>query len=240
MKRLLRLLHLYFYQFCIAVSFLSLYPLINHFAKKPANLKWLNRLRKIFSFFSSAFAGIFFKFRFEEAIDWSKTYIICGNHTTNLDVTAVVLLVQNDYVFMGKDELLNNLVTRKYFESIDIPLNRESKMSAFRAFKRADECLKNGISVVIFPEGQIPDQYPPVMQPYKNGPFKLAIENKIDILPISLKNNWKLMWDDGSKHGSRPGISDICVHKPISTQFLTADDAESLKNQVFDIINKEL
>ena len=240
MKRLLRLLHFYFYTFSVALFFLPLYPLINHFAKKPANLKWLNRLRKIFSFFSSAFAGIYFNFKFEEPIDWSKTYIICGNHTSNLDITAIILLTQNDYVFMGKDELLNNLVTKKYFESIDIPLNRDSKMSAFRAFKKADEYLKSGISVVIFPEGQIPDQYPPVMQPFKNGPFKLAIENGIDILPVSIKNNWLIMWDDGSKHGSRPGICDICVHKPISTKLLTSEDAESLKQQVFAIINKEL
>ena len=240
MKRLLRLLHFYFYQLSIAIFFLPLYPFINYAAKSPANLKWLNRFRKIFSFFSSAFAGVFFRFKYEETIDWSKTYIICGNHTSNLDITATILLIQNDYVFMGKDELLNNIVTKKYFETIDIPLNRDSKMSAFRAFKKADEYLKNGISVVIFPEGKIPDQYPPKMEAFKNGPFKLAIENKIDILPISIIDNWKIMWDDGSKYGSRPGICDICIHKPISTKLLTAADADSLRDQVFNIINNKL
>ena len=200
----------------------------------------MNSLRWLFSFLSSLFAGFFYRFSFDEKIDWSRNYIICANHTSNLDITAIILLAKRNFVFLGKDELLDNFITGIYFRTIDIPLNRASKMAAFRAFKRAEEYLKEGKSVVIFPEGMISENYPPALQAFKNGPFKLAIEQGVPILPVSICNNWKLMWDDGSKYGSSPGICDICVHAPIQTKGLVSDDAEALKDEVYRIIDRKL
>jgi 1-acyl-sn-glycerol-3-phosphate acyltransferase len=79
-----------------------------------------------------------------------------------------------------------------------------------------------------------------VLQPFKNGPFKLAIEQGTPILPITISNNWKLMWDDGSKYGSKPGICDIYIHAPVEVGNLQVTDAELLKDQVFNLINKRL
>ncbi|WP_430996812.1 lysophospholipid acyltransferase family protein, partial [Klebsiella pneumoniae] len=124
---------------------------------------------------------------------------------------------------MGKDELLDNPLLRIFFETIDIPLNRDSKISAFKAFKKGEEYLKQGISLVIFPEGKIGEDYPPVLHEFKNGPFRLAIERQIPIIPVSMVNNWKKMWDDGSKYGTRPGICDICIHSPVLTEGLSLD-----------------
>lgn len=200
----------------------------------------MNRCRYFFSYFSSSFSGIFYQFNYEVPIDWSKPYIVCPNHTSNLDITALILLVKRNYIFLGKDELLDNFITRIFFETIDIPINRNNRMSSYRAFKRTEACLQQGISLIIFPEGLISSHYPPLLQDFKNGPFRLAIENKIPILPVTIHNNWKIMWDDGSKYGSRPGICDICVHKPIDTNFLTMDDADDLKDQVFNTIANRL
>ncbi len=134
---------------------------------------------------------------------------------------------------MGKEDLLNNPVTRLFFNTIDITVNRDSKMSSFRAFKRAEEVLKQGQSLAIFPEGKIGDEYPPLLHEFKNGPFRLAIEQQVAILPVSIKNTWKLCWDDGSRYGSKPGICDIWVHKPIETTGLTVDQADELKDRVY-------
>ncbi len=141
---------------------------------------------------------------------------------------------------MGKEELLTNYVTGYFFRTIDITVNRESKMSSFRAFKTAAERIKNGVSVVIFPEATIPEAYPPELHPFKNGPFRLAIEMKVPILPITSLDTWKVLWDDGKELGSRPGICDIFVHKPIETAHLTLDDADALRDEVFNIIDKKL
>jgi len=141
---------------------------------------------------------------------------------------------------MGKHELLDNPLLGIFFRSIDIPVNRDSKISSYKAFKQTGERLEQGMSVVIFAEGTISKDYPPQLQEFKNGPFRLAIELKIPILPITSLDTWKIMWDDGRKHGSRPGICNIFVHKPIETAQLTLDDADKLRDEVHDIIKQKL
>lgn len=141
---------------------------------------------------------------------------------------------------MGKEELKDGLVTKLFFKSVDIPVNRDSKMSSYRAFKEAGERLKNGTSLIIFPEGKIDDEYPPKLHEFKNGPFRLAIDLKIPIIPVSSSNTWKMLWDDGTKYGTRPGICKFYVHKPIGTHNLTADDADTLKDEVYNIIQQKI
>lgn len=240
MKRLLKGIHLFYFQFLLGVVFSTLYPIILYFSRRPVNFQGMNRMRWLFSYTSSLLSGFLFRFSFEEKIDWSKTYIICANHTSNLDITAIILLLKRNFVFIGKEELLDNLVTGIYFRTIDIPVNRESKISGFRALQRAAANLKEGKHLVVFPEGMISEHYPPELQLFKNGPFKLAIEQGVSILPVTILDNWNLMWDDGKRYGSKPGICDICVHLPINTEGMSAADAENLKNKVYHIINDTL
>ncbi len=68
----------------------------------------------------------------------------------------------------------------------------------------------------------------------------LAIESKIPIVPVTLLNIWESLWDTGLKYGSRPGICNIFVYKPIETAGMTIDDADVLKDRVYNTINKKL
>ncbi|XHR92269.1 lysophospholipid acyltransferase family protein [Mucilaginibacter sp. UC70_90] len=80
--------------------------------------------------------GIFYRFEYEQPIDWSRPYIICPNHTSNLDISAMCILVKSNCCFMGKQELEDGLVTGLFFRTVDIPVNRDSKMSSFRRLKK--------------------------------------------------------------------------------------------------------
>ncbi|MCS3735952.1 lysophospholipid acyltransferase family protein [Mucilaginibacter dorajii] len=240
MKMILKKVHVYLYVISVALSYFIFWPFFKYCSIKPSRYRAMNGFRRIWGFLSSAFVGIFYKFHYEEPIDWSKTYIICPNHSSNLDISAMCVLVNNNCSFMGKQELADGLVTGLFFRSVDIPVNRESKMSSFRAFKKASEKLQQGISLVIFPEGMISDHYPPQLCEFKNGPFRLAIEHKIPIIPVTSANTWEILWDTGVKHGSRPGICDFYVHKPIDTANLTIADADTLRDQVFGIIAQQL
>lgn len=198
-------------------------------------------MRKLKSRLCAFFIGLSPRFVFEEPLDDDQNYIYCANHTSNFDIMLLCILAKGRFHFMGKDELLKNPLLRIFFETIDIPVNRDSKMSAFRAFKKAGDNLENGMSLIIFPEGRIDDaHYPPKMIPFKNGPFRLAIDKKIPVVAISLSNIWKRMWDDGRKYGSTPGICNIYVHRPVLTTDLTINDSDELKDRIFDLINSKL
>ncbi|SEM21658.1 1-acyl-sn-glycerol-3-phosphate acyltransferase [bacterium A37T11] len=236
MGQLLKKLHRIFYFAAVLFCFIPLYPFLWLASKNvERHFSFIVWCRHLVGFLSSWLAGFFYRYEFEEPIDWSRNYVIVANHTSNLDTTALVLLVKNDFSFMGKHELLNNLVTGMFFRTIDIPVNRSSKISAFKAFKRADNLLREGKSVVIFPEGRITDTYPPLLQDFKNGAFKLAIELDIPILPVVIQDAWRLFWDDGQPLGSRPGICHINVLKPINTHELHDADADALKDKVHQL-----
>lgn len=140
---------------------------------------------------------------------------------------------------MSKAELLGNPLFSIFLNSVDITVDRDSKMSAFRAFKKAGETLKQGRTLIVFPEGKIGDEYPPILHDFKNGPFRLAIELGLPILPVTSINTWHVLWDSGFKLGTRPGICNIYVHKPIETSGLTIDDADMLKDKVYNLINNK-
>ncbi|WP_448699153.1 lysophospholipid acyltransferase family protein [Mucilaginibacter sp. AW1-3] len=236
---MLRKLHARIYRYSVAVFIFLFYPLLYLFSRKPSRYPAMNKVRKICGFLSSTLAGVFYSIDYESTIDWSKTYIVCPNHVSNLDVTGTTLGMHNNFHYIGKEALLDKFPLNLFFKTIDIPVNRDSKMSSFRAFKRAEQNLKSGMSLIIFPEGKIPDDYPPQLNPFKNGPFRLAIELKIPIIPVTCIDTWKVLWDTGLEIGSNPGLCHIYFHKPIDTSKLTVDDADALKDQVFNIIDQK-
>jgi 1-acyl-sn-glycerol-3-phosphate acyltransferase len=240
MKIILKRIHTYFYRYSVAFFFLLVWPILYYLSLKPKRYKYINGFRRFIIQCSTAISGIFFRVKYEEPIDWKRTYIIIGNHTSNLDVSAICIAAKDNHCFIGKEELLSNMVLGFFFRTIDITVKRESKISSFRAFKTSAERLNNGISVVMFPEATIPLEYPPKLGSFKNGAFRLAIELKIPILPVTSPETWKVLWNTGTEYGSRPGICNIFVHKPIETAHLTLDDADTLRDEVHDIIKHKL
>jgi len=237
---ILKKVHIYLYVFSVALSYFLFWPFFKFFSLNPNRYRNMNRFRRYWAIISSALVGFFYRFTYEEPIDWSKAYIVCPNHTSNLDISAMCVLVNTNCSFMGKEELKDALVTGLFFRTVDIPVNRDSKMSSYRAFKKATEKLRDGITLIIFPEGKISDDYPPTLHEFKNGPFRLAIEHKIPIIPVSSSNTWLKLWDDGTKHGTRPGICDIHVHKPIETTSMALDEADNLRDKVYNIIAQKV
>lgn len=239
MVRLLRKLHSYLYLASVMFFFTLFYPALLVFARNPE--RHFNRIawcRRVIGFLSSATVGIFFRFRHETAIDWAKPYVLCANHSSNLDITAMVGLCPTAFSFMGKMELLNNPVTGIFFKTIDIPLKRDSKVSAFRAFQRALQQLETGKSMVIFPEGHIGEEFPPRLYDFKDGPFRLAIESQVPVVPVVIQNAWKIHWDDARQFGSRPGIVRVDVLTPIVTNGLDTTATDQLRDEVYHRIKK--
>lgn len=240
MIKLLKKIHSIYFSFWIVFFFFFFWPLYYFGTRKSSRYLFLNRVRRIHAFISTALAGVFIKMDFEKKLDSKKTYIYCANHTSNLDIVLFCLLAKGRYHFMGKEELTKNPVLGMFFRTIDIAVSRESKISAFRAFKKAGENLEKGMSLIIFPEGKIDDLYPPVLHEFKNGPFRLAIEKNIPIVPVSIINVWQIMWDSGFRYGTRPGIVDVYVHEPILTSILAIESADVLKEEIFNKINSKL
>jgi len=189
---------------------------------------------------SRILAGVYVSVERESKLDQNQSYIYCSNHTSYLDIELMYSMFPRYFVFMAKAELRSVPLFRLFFKDMDIAVDRGSKMASHKAFERAGLDIDKGHSVVMFPEGTISDNVPEIGR-FKNGPFKLAIEKQIPIVPITFKNNYKIMpkkiW---SIDWGGPGIAKVIVHNPISTTGMTEDNVVSLREEVFNTINNTL
>lgn len=141
---------------------------------------------------------------------------------------------------MGKRELQKAPLFRIFFREMNILVDRKSTIGSHRSLEEAAKKIQEGESVMLFPEGTI-SRESPKLRAFKNGAFKLAIEQQVPIVPVTFINNWKLLQDRPFLQGlSRPGLALVEVHRPISTKGLTLDDLLTLKAQVQNTIEKSL
>ena len=185
--------------------------------------------------------GIRTKTTYLTNLNIQNNYIICANHKSYLDILLMYLIIDHDFAFLGKSEILRYPVIRIFFKrGIDIPVFRGHRIKAAQCIELAKKEIKRGRSIVVFPEGGW-DNAETEMRKFKNGAFKLAIETGCAILPITFKNNYDIFTDlTDLKRNSKPGLANVVVHQPIVTKNLEKKDLVSLKNKTFNIIHKEL
>jgi 1-acyl-sn-glycerol-3-phosphate acyltransferase len=197
------------------------------------------KLKKVWGTFMTAPLGLFYSVQRRSKLDKSRAYVFCPNHTSYLDILLIYMTIPNYFHTMGKAELRKVPLFRKFFDRMNIPVDRKSVKDSHRAFLRAGEDIDKGISVALFPEGTI-HKGAPVMGRFKNGPFRLAIEKQVPIVPITFLNNWNLLPDTYRGQVGHPGIARIIFHEPIETKGMNENDLEALKKQVYSIIEEPL
>lgn len=75
-----------------------------------------------------------------------------------------------------------------FYKKTCILVDRSSQKSRFEVYERAQKRLNQGLSICIFPEGGVPDENI-ILDEFKDGAFRLAIEHKIPIVPMTFYDN---------------------------------------------------
>lgn len=171
-------------------------------------------------------------------IDKKKAYVYCPNHTSLLDIPTIGMSAKQFIVFVGKNSLSKIPIFGYMFNRLHIPIDRKSLRDSYKAFERAKEAILKGKSVLLYPEGGIRTHNPPNMVPFKDGAFRVAIETKTPIIPVTIVNNWKILFS--YKFFLTWSPVKVVYHEAIPTEHLTLEDVDQLKQQVFDTINNEL
>ena len=182
---------------------------------------------------------LFYKIERKSELDKNQAFVFCPNHTSYLDIMLIYIAIPIYFHTMGKAELQKVPLFRRFFDRMNIPVNRKSRIDSHRAFVRAGNDIDKGISITLFPEGTIHNNGP-VMGRFKNGPFKLAVEKQIPIVPVTFLNNWLLLPDDYYNRVGHPGIANVIIHEPIPTIGMGENDIDRLKEKVYAVISKPL
>ena len=106
--------------------------------------------------------------------------------------------------------------------------------------KKAESELRNGHNIVIFPEGTIPPTAPK-MRSFKNGAFKLSLEQNIPIVPVTFVNNWRRLQAGAALMVlGGPGYSNVIIHPPVYPKDYENTNVVKMKKDIFEIIEKPL
>lgn len=183
--------------------------------------------------------GFFPEVIVEKPLEKGKSYMFIANHTSMLDIMLMLYIVkENPFVFVGKAELAKYPVFGYFYKKTCILVDRASKKSRVKVFESARERIAQGLSICIFPEGGVPEDTSIILDNFKDGAFRLAIEHQIPIVPMSFKDNKKrfpFQFFSGS-----PGKMRAKIHTPISTKGKTLQDKNTIKQQAKTTILKEL
>ncbi len=239
MKRLLKRIYSTYSLAIFGLVFileLPLFALLIHTGNKRHPLVFT--LHRIWAWLFYAFSFIPIKRIYSDKLDFKKQYIFCSNHFSYLDIPAIGINKIRP-VFMGKHSLGKIPLFGYMYRNIHITLDRNRLKSMYNALERGGRELDAGHNLAIFPEGGIMSKNPPQMAKFRDGAFRLAIEKQVPIVPVTIPYNWILLPDDGKLLLNRCKNM-IIFHDPVETKGMTMDDLDSLKQHVYDIIDKEL
>lgn len=167
-----------------------------------------------------------------------EQYIICANHFSYLDI-PVMPLIGIPFKYIGKSSVSSIPVFGYMFKKIHIMVDRDKLRSRVNSFMQASAEIADGFNIVFFPEGGVKTQNPPQMVSFRDGAFRLALERNIQILPVVLQDNYKILPDDQGfrlrYHRMRLTIMD-----PIRTDDPSYRSIESLRNETQKRIQEEL
>lgn len=184
--------------------------------------------------------GMGFRYKVnQEAVLESKTsYMIVANHTSMTDIMLMLAILKNPFVFVGKQELSKIPLFGFFYKRTCILVDRGSAKSRRDVFEAAQQRINRGLSVCIFPEGGVPDDESVLLDEFKDGAFRLAIEHQIPILPITFPDN-KKRFSYTFLSGS-PGLMRAHIHPIVQTKGSTSEARKEIKEKVRTIIFNKL
>ena len=182
--------------------------------------------------------GFSIKIEVDEEIQPGKSYMFVINHTSMTDIMLMLSAVKNPFVFVGKKELAKIPLFGFFYKRTCILVDRNNSKSRLAVFDRAQKRLNDGLSICIFPEGGVPHDESVILDDFKDGAFRLAIDHQIEVVPLTFADNKKRF--SFTFFSGSPGIMRVKIHKFHSTKDKNTDYKNILKNNVREIILKQL
>jgi 1-acyl-sn-glycerol-3-phosphate acyltransferase len=150
----------------------------------------------------------------------------------------MLAVIKNPFVFVGKMELAKIPLFGFFYKRTCILVDRSSSKSRMAVFERAQNRLSQGLSICIFPEGGVPDDESIVLDEFKDGAFRLAIDHQIPIVPITFADNKKRF--SYTFFSGSPGEMRVKIHSFVDTKNQKPEDKKTLKEKVRTVILNQL
>jgi 1-acyl-sn-glycerol-3-phosphate acyltransferase len=155
------------------------------------------------------------------------------NHQSNFDIPVLLGYLPVQFRWLAKAELFRIPIFGRAMRGAGyVRIDRFNQESAFESINEAAEKMKNGVSVMIFPEGTRSKDGR--IRPFKKGGFVMAVDSGVPIVPVILKGTRPIM-AKGNLRIHR-GDVEMVIAKPIDTSGYSRETKEDLMNKVRSVI----
>ena len=147
-----------------------------------------------------------------QQLDPERTYIFMSNHASNIDPPLLIPRIPRRTSVMVKQELFKMPILGKAMRMGSlVPVDRGNRDAGIAAVRDAAEVMKQGIHMTIYVEGH--RSYDGKLLPFKKGPFYLAEECKVPVVPVTISGTHYVM--PKGRFAMKPGVVTIIFHHPI-------------------------
>jgi 1-acyl-sn-glycerol-3-phosphate acyltransferase len=147
-----------------------------------------------------------------DQLDPARTYIFMSNHVSNLDPPITIPLIPRRTSVMVKKELFNvPILGRAMRIGSLIPVDRGKRDAGIESVRVAKQVVEQGLNMAIYVEGH--RSFDGKLLPFKKGPFYLAMECGVPVVPVTISGTHHLM--PKGRFAIKPGTATVIFHSPI-------------------------
>ena len=158
-----------------------------------------------------------------ENIDPATSYVFVANHQGAYDIFSIYGYLDHKFRWMMKASLRKiPLVGFACEKAHQIYVDKSSPSALRHTMERAQEVLRGGTSLVVFPEGA--RTFTGKMRPFKRGAFMLAEEFGLPLVPVTIDGSFEVLPRTGKI--PRPGRIILTIHKPVAAPRDSAEMSE--------------
>jgi 1-acyl-sn-glycerol-3-phosphate acyltransferase len=159
--------------------------------------------------------------------------VIISNHEGDFDIPVLLGFIEKPFGFISKIEVKKVPILAQWMEVIHcVFLDRKDRRKALQSIRDGVKLLKKGHSLAIFPEGTRSKGGP--IGRFKSGSFRLAVDSKVPIVPISIQGTSDLF--EKNNRLIRPAAVRVIIGKPVTSHLHSEKDLKELATEVRDII----
>lgn len=160
-----------------------------------------------------------------EHLDPDRSYVFIANHTSIVDIWALLVAIPNSFRYVAKRELSRVPVFGRAMSSAgNIFIDRGNLAASFSSYDAAAAMLNNGRSAMVFAEGT--RSLDGRLLRFKKGPFVLAIQAGVPLVPLCICGAFERT--PKGVLSVRPGRVVVRIGEPIETAGLTYEDRDDL------------
>lgn len=171
----------------------------------------------------------------DKKTDRNRQYVVISNHTSIMDIMLPCILFPNHPLcYVGKKELVKIPIFGTIYKRVCVMVDRGSARSRADVYRRCAEKMEEGNSIVIFPEGGVPDDTSIILDEFKDGAFTLSTKHQSPIAVYTFVGLKEIFPFDNSKgHPGKVKVYFNDVMEPSVSQ-------KEMKSEAFNEIKKTL